>query len=64
MSALTVDIPDLLDLVDTITLHEAGLEEYTPSSDYMFGIGDSNACSVYSYTNWFYDGDESAFSPI
>jgi hypothetical protein len=61
---MEVIMDDVLDLVDTITLHEAGLEEYTPSSDYMFGIGDSNACSVYSYTNWFYDGDESAFSPI
>lgn len=55
---------DVLDLFDTITLHEAELEEYTPSSDYMFGFNDSNACSIYSYTNWFYDGDESAFSPL
>ena len=55
---------DVLDVVDTLTLHEAGVEEWHSGGEYMFGLSDSNACSIFSYTAWFYDGDESAFSPI
>jgi hypothetical protein len=53
---------DVLDVVDTLTLHEAGVEEWHSGGEYMFGLSDSNACSIFSYTAWFYDGDESAFS--
>ena len=29
-----------------------------------FGLSDSPNHSIYSYTDWFYDGDDSAFSVI
>lgn len=46
------------------SLEDAGLEE---SSDLpVFGLQDAESCrhGIYSYTTWFYDGDESAFSPF
>jgi hypothetical protein len=50
------------DVVEFLSLEEAGLEEAdcTP----LHGIYYSNEGSIYSYTEWFYDGDESAFSVI
>lgn len=45
------------------TLESAGLEEES-SSEPLHGIYYSAEGSVYSYTEWFYDGDESAFSII
>lgn len=30
----------------------------------MFGFSESPNHSIYSYTDWFYDGDEQAFSVI
>lgn len=30
----------------------------------QFGLSDSPNHSIYSYTDWFYDGDDSAFSII
>ena len=31
----------------------------------VFGLNPTGtSSSIYSYTSWFYDGDESAFSPI
>jgi hypothetical protein len=30
----------------------------------QFGLSDSPNHSIYSYTDWFYDGDEQAFSII
>lgn len=45
------------------TLEAAGLEEDS-SSEPLHGIYYSTEGSIYSYTEWFYDGDESAFSMI
>ena len=45
------------------TLESAGLEE-DASSEPLHGIYHSTEGSIYSYTEWFYDGDESAFSMI
>jgi len=45
------------------TLESAGLEE-DASSEPLHGIYYSTEGSVYSYTEWFYDGDESAFSIV
>ena len=48
--------------IEYISLEDAGLEE---SSDLpVFGLQESESCrhGIYSYMDWFYDGDESAFS--
>jgi len=45
------------------TLEAAGLEE-DASSEPLHGIYYSTEGSIYSYTEWFYDGDESAFSIV
>lgn len=53
---------NMMEGIEYISLEDAGLEE---SSDLpVFGLQESESCrhSIYSYTNWFYDGDESAFS--
>jgi hypothetical protein len=45
-----------------VSLEDAGLEE---SSDLpIFGLmeAESSRHGIYSYIEWFYDGDESAFS--
>ena len=45
-----------------VSLEEAGLEE---SSDLpVFGLqeAESSRHGIYSYIEWFYDGDDSAFS--
>lgn len=39
------------------------LEDYCPDQP-QFGYTDDIAHSIYSYTDWFYDGDEQAFSVI
>ena len=46
---------------EIISLADAGLEE---NNDHAHGYHESPSGSVYDYTNWFYDGDESAFSVI
>jgi len=54
---------DVLDHPDCIvSLEEAGLEE--PSEQPLFGLmgAESTRHSIYSYVEWFYDGDTSAFS--
>jgi len=43
------------------TLESAGLEEDS-SSEPVHGVFLSSEGSIYSYTMWFYDDDESAFS--
>lgn len=43
-----------------LTLEECGFEE--PPQDNLHGIFTSVAGSIYSYVEWFYDNDESAFS--
>lgn len=45
-----------------ISLEEAGLEEADDAP--LHGVYHSSEGSVYSYTDWFYDNDESAFSVI
>ena len=35
-----------------------------PIAEHAHGIFHSNEGSVYSYTDWFYDGDTDAFSVI
>jgi hypothetical protein len=41
-----------------ISLEEA---EYEEESEQMHGSHTSVSGSIYSYTDWFYDGDDSAF---
>jgi hypothetical protein len=45
-----------------VSLEEAGLEE--SSEQPLFGLmgAESTRHSIYSYVEWFYDGDSSAFS--
>lgn len=50
------------DVVEFLTLEEAGFEE--ENDEPLHGQYFSNEGSIYSYTDWFYDGDESAFSVI
>ena len=46
---------------EQVSLEDAGLEECT---EHAHGYHESVSGSVYDYTDYFYDGDESAFSPI
>jgi hypothetical protein len=41
-----------------VSLEEA---EYEEESEQMHGTHTSVSGSIYSYTDWFYDGDDSAF---
>ena len=41
-----------------VSLEEA---EYEEESEQMHGSHTSVSGSIYSYTDWFYDGDDSAF---
>jgi hypothetical protein len=50
------------DVVEFLSLEEAGLEE--ANDEPLHGQYYSNEGSIYSYTYWFYDGDEDAFSVI
>jgi len=50
------------DVVEFLSLEEAGFEEADDTP--LHGIYYSNEGSIYSYTDWFYDGDDSAFSVI
>lgn len=50
------------DVVEFLSLEEAGLEE--ANDEPLHGQYYSNEGSIYSYTDWFYDGDDSAFSVI
>jgi hypothetical protein len=45
-----------------VSLEDAGLEETTDDAP-LFGYHDTAGSngSVYSYTSWFYDADDSAF---
>lgn len=45
-----------------VSLESEGLEE--SSSQPIFGGINPMSNGIYAYTSWFYDGDESAFSPI
>lgn len=47
------------DVVEFETLEEAGLEE---AEEPLYGNHLSSEGSIYSYTDWFYDNDQSAFS--
>ena len=61
----TLDLVDEMqweDVVEFISLEEAGLEEYVEEP--LHGQYHSSEGSIYSYTDWFYDGDDSAFSII
>jgi len=44
-----------------VSLEEMGLEEDN-NDDPCHGTHLSTGGSIYSYTDWYYDGDESAFS--
>lgn len=48
------------DIVEFETLEDAGLEESTEDEP-VHGQYLSTEGSIFSYTDWFYDGDESAF---
>lgn len=50
------------DVVEFLSLEEAGLEEYVEEP--LHGQYYSNEGSIYSYTDWFYDSDDQAFSVI
>ena len=43
-----------------VSLEEIGLEEDNHDEP-LLGVHHSANGSIYSYTDWFYDGDESAF---
>ena len=55
----TPDVFDHEDLIDSV--ESANLEE---TQDSTYGYHYNPDASVYSYTSWFYDNDESAFSVI
>jgi hypothetical protein len=46
-----------------VSLVDAGYEEDT-SDEPLFGVFLGTEGSIYSYTEWFYDGDTSAFATI
>jgi hypothetical protein len=58
-----VDEMEWEDIVEFETLEEAGLEE-ARDDEPTHGHHLSSEGSIYSYTEWFYDGDESAFCVI
>jgi len=53
--AMWEDVAEELGLLDT--LEAAGLEEHCVIDDHF-------TTTMYEYTEWFYDGDESAFSVL
>ena len=64
---MELDLVDELmweDVVEFETLEEAGLEESTDDDPSAHGHHLSCGGSVYTYTTWFYDGDDSAFSAM
>lgn len=46
-----------------VSLEEIGLEEDNHDEP-LHGVHHSADGSIYSYTDWFYDGDESAFQIV
>jgi hypothetical protein len=50
------------DLIEFMSFEEAGLEE-SPAQP-IFGGENPLSNGIYAYTEWFYDGDESAFTVI
>jgi hypothetical protein len=52
------------DVIEFETLEDAGLEESTEDDPSAHGHFLSSEGSVYAYTDWFYDGDRSAFSAL
>jgi hypothetical protein len=57
MSSMRVDMNNFTRFV---SLEDAGLEEGS-SDEPVHGQFLGNGGSIYSYTEWFYDGDDSAF---
>lgn len=53
----------ITETIEFISLEEAGLVEDS-NDEPLHGQYLSNEGSIYSYTDWFYDGDDSAFSVI
>jgi len=51
------------DHVEFVSLEEAGLEDNNDDEP-VFGQYLSIEGSIYSYTTWFHDGDDTAFSVI
>ena len=51
------------DVIEFETLEDAGLEE-SRDDEPVHGQHLSAEGSIFSYTDWFYDGDESAFSTM
>jgi hypothetical protein len=49
---------DMSNTARFVSLEEA---EYEEESEQMHGTHTSVSGSIYSYTDWFYDGDDSAF---
>lgn len=56
-----------------LTAHEKAQQEFEDSMEQFeeiekpcprFGLSDSPNHSIYAYTDWFYDGDDQAFSII
>jgi hypothetical protein len=50
------------DLTDFLSFEEVGLEE--SSAQPIFGGENPMSNGIYAYTEWFYDGDDSAFGVI
>jgi hypothetical protein len=49
---------DMTNTARFVSLEEA---EYEEEAEQMHGTHTSVSGSIYSYTDWFYDGDDSAF---
>ena len=56
------DIADIRGLI--VSLEEAGLEEIDEGHNHGYHNAKGSNGSIYEYTDWFYDNDESAFSVI
>lgn len=48
-------------LRESVSFEDIGFEE---TDEPLHGIHHSNEGSIYSYTAWFYDSDESAFATV
>ena len=57
--------PDFQTLFEISQVCFSNMPDLTDADNHpLFGFNDSPSHSIYAYTNWFYDGDDSAFSQI
>jgi hypothetical protein len=61
----TPDFQTLFEISQVCFSNMPELADLTDADNHpLFGFNDSPSHSIYAYTNWFYDGDDSAFSQI